>query len=196
MKKQQITPEEKRAFLGKEKMTTADLLKFLPLYGKTQKDVVVAFSNYYQDISGGQSFLGQLSKVDGVRFFNPNGEMLVDVANWEFEWWIDGELVSTNPNPRLVDLRPSVCDGVVSITHRITEKATGATFERVEWAYLDYNDIGNCLDCSECPSQFEVFYTFYPDVEKYHFQSQHGKYDFNTDNKYTVKDLLSLISRL
>ena len=163
------------------------LLVFLSLYGTKQRDIVPAFVNYYQDITGGQSLLGNLTLVDGESI-NLNG-------NFQFEWIIDGVTVSTLANPTLDDLSGIECDGVVQMTLRVTDGQSGSVFSRTQWAYLDYNYTGNC-DTEGAPSQFEVFYEFFPVVEPYHYQVAYSPYDVNENNSFDSSDLLSLLSSL
>ena len=171
-----------------------DLLNLLSLYGTQQEDITPAFNNYYQDISegGGYSYLGQLSLVNGVAFFLSPNIVQVDTSSYEFEWLINGVNLTSRANPQIYSFSELQCDGVVLMSLSITDKLSRATFERTQWAYLGYNYILDC-DCIECPSLFDVFYDFYPDVEPYFYQSAFSVYDYNNDNLFSTVDFIGLL---
>jgi len=169
-----------------------DVLDFLEVYGTTTPDVLPAFNNYYQDIGEGGSNLGQLSLVNEELFINNLGELIVDTSNYTFNWYINNTLQCSETNPKLWDLNNNLqCDGVVNLTLEIVTPSE-AIYSRDQWAFLDYNEISNC-NCAECPSLFEVFYTFYPDVEPYHYQISPAKWDLNSDQIINSNDLLILL---
>lgn len=169
-----------------------DILDFLGVYGTTTPDVLPAFNNYYQDITGGGSNLGQLSLVDGELFITNTGVLITDTTGYTFDWYINDVLQCTEANPKLWDLDNNLeCDGVVELTLEVITPSE-AVYSRTQWAYLGYNYIDDC-DCPECPGLFEVFYTFYPDVEPYHYQVSPAKWDLNADQAINLADLLLLL---
>lgn len=174
---------------------TNDLLNFLALFGTHQDYVLPAFNNYYQDISegGGYSYLGQLSLVNGVAFFGSSQELIVDTTKWEFEWRINDQLLTTRASPQIYNFQELDCDGVVLMKLTIHDKVSKAAFDREEYAYLGFNYIEDC-DCSSCPSPIDVFYTFYPEVSDYYFQTVYSAYDYNLDNYFDTNDVLVFLA--
>ena len=172
-----------------------ELLNFLAYFGSSIYDgpeVVPAFNNYYQDISGGQSTLGNLTLLNGERMFMP-GEVDPDYSDFEFAWFIDDALVSTEPNPILEELNPGY-QGVMKMGLQITHLPSGVSYEREEFAYLGFNgQPSNPNITSEYPSQFGVFYTFYPDVDAYS-EFAYLLYDFDKDGSIGGKDLLLFLA--
>ena len=169
-----------------------DLLGLLGQYGTVTPDAIPAFNNYYQDITGGGSNLGQLSKVNGELFITNTGVLITDTTGYTFDWYINDVLQCTEANPKLWDLDDNLsCDGVVEMRLDITTPQ-GAKYSRTQWAYIDYNYIANC-NCPECPSLFEVFYTFYPDVVPYFYQTQCATWDLDCNQMVDSNDLLTLL---
>ena len=170
-----------------------DLLQFLGQYGMPTIDVIPAYNNYYQDIGVGGSNLGQLSKADGSLFINNNGILITDTTGYTFDWYINDVLQCTEANPKLWDLDENlICDGIVELRLDITTPQ-GAVYTRTQWAYIDYNYIANC-ECENCPAPFEVFYTFYPAVPAYFYQSECAEFDFNCNQTIDSSDLLQFLS--
>ncbi len=133
-----------------------NLNQFLSSFSRTLETVPQvwpAFNNYYQDINVGGSRLGNLTLLNGERMFPPN-EPDKQYPDFTFEWYINGSLRTTSPNPTLADLKPE-CDGVVKIKLIITHLPTQSIAEREEWGYLDYLDTDSC-ETEGAPSQFEV----------------------------------------
>ena len=173
--------------------STIELLELLGMYGTNIPDVVPAFNNYYQDITGGASNLGQLSLVNGELFVTNVGDLVTDTVGYTFDWYINDVLQCTEVNPKLWDLDDNlVCDGVVRMRLDITTPQN-AKYSRTEWAYIDYNYIDNC-ECEDCPNLFEVFYTFYPDVQPYYYQVECAEYDFDCNQTINASDLLTFLS--
>jgi len=171
-----------------------DLLDLLGMYGTATPDITPAFNNYYQDITGGGSRLGQLSKVDGELFVTNIGELVNDTTNYLFEWYINDVLQCIEANPKLWDLDDNlICDGVVELKLVIKNIQRGSEFERTQWAYLDYNYIDNC-DCLGCPNLFEVFYDFYPEVDAYYYMTVPDRWDFNANGLIDSSDLTTFLS--
>jgi hypothetical protein len=171
-----------------------DLLSFLALYGTTIPDILPAFNNYYQDISGGGSNLGNLTLLNGSAFLAPGNVVLQDTTNYKFDWYINGVLQCSEANPKLWDLDDNLeCDGVVELKLRVTDNVYGTVFERTQWAYIDYNYINSC-NCPECPPIVSVFYTFYPDVDSYYYIVDCATWDLNCDNEISSSDLLIFLS--
>ena len=169
-----------------------DILDFLAVYGNKTEDVLPAFNNYYQDITGGASNLGQLSLVDGGLFVTNTGVVVTDTLGYTFNWYINDVLQCSEVSPKLWDLDDNLeCDGVVELTLEVITPSE-AIYSRTQWAFLAYNYIGDC-DCPECPGLFEVFYTFYPDVEPYHYQVSSAKWDLNADQTVNSADFLLLL---
>lgn len=169
-----------------------DILEFLVVYGTATPDVLPAFNNYYQDITGGGSNLGNLSLADEELFVSNEGVVVTDTIGYMFNWYINNVLQCSEANPKLWDLDDNLeCDGVVELTLEIITPSE-AIYSRTQWAFLGYNYIDDC-DCSECPSFFEVFYTFYPDVEPYHYQVSPAKWDLNGDQTINSMDLILLL---
>lgn len=171
------------------------LLKFLSLFGSTQSDVTPAFGNYYQDIniSGGGSYLGNLSLVDSEPFFVQTVNLNFDTTGYDFQWYINDVLLTNLANPKVFNFAELDCDGVVTFLLRITDESTGAIFEREQYGYLGFNYIDDCA-CNECPSQWNVFYPFYPQVQQYFYQVSFGDYDYNQNNIYDISDLMFFLS--
>ena len=196
-KKAELTSEEISEDYIITKMSSAgynaqDILDFLAVYGDNTEDVLPAFNNYYQDITGGASNLGQLSLVDGELFVTNTGVVVTDTLGYTFNWYINDVLQCSEVSPRLWDLDDNLeCDGVVEVTVEIITPSK-AVYSRTEWAFLAYNYIDGC-DCIGCPNFFEVFYTFYPDVEPYHYQVSPAKWDLNADQAVNSIDLLLLL---
>tara|TARA_R110000751_G_scaffold11508_1_gene40461 strand:- start:3558 stop:4154 length:597 start_codon:yes stop_codon:yes gene_type:complete len=174
---------------------TADLLNFLALFGTHQDYVLPAFNNYYQDISegGGYSYLGQLSLVNDTAFFTPDQQLIADTTKWKFEWRINDELLTNRASPQIYSFQELICDGVVSMKLTIIDRVSSASFEREEYAYLGFNYIADC-DCPACPSQIDVFYTFYPEVSDYFFQNSFSEFDYNQDNYFDTSDALVFLT--
>ena len=173
--------------------TISDVLEFLGMYGITIPDVTPAFNNYYQDITGGASNLGQLSLSNGELFVTNTGVLITDTTGYTFDWYINDVLQCTEADPKLWDLDDNLsCDGVVEMRLDITTPQ-GAKYSRTQWAYIDYNYIDNC-DCLNCPSLFEVFYTFYPDVPSYFYQVECAEFDFNCNQTIDSSDLLTILA--
>tara|TARA_R110000751_G_scaffold279536_1_gene381989 strand:- start:188 stop:784 length:597 start_codon:yes stop_codon:yes gene_type:complete len=174
---------------------TDDLLKFLSLFGTNQDYILPAFNNYYQDINegGGYSYLGQLSLVNGVPFLSPDQQVISDTTKWEFEWRINDELLTTRASPQIYNFEELICDGVVLMKLTIRDRVSNASFEREEYAYLGFNYINDC-DCLDCPSQIDVFYTFYPKVSNYFYQTAFSEYDYNQDNYFDTNDALVFLA--
>ena len=171
---------------------TLDVLDFLSAYGITTPDVLPAFNNYYQDITGGGSNLGNISLVNGELFIGNTGDVVTDTLGYTFNWYINDVLQCSEANPRLYDLDNNLeCDGVVELTLEITTPSE-AVYSRTQWSFLGYNYIEDC-DCPDCPLFFEVFYTFYPDVDPYYYQVSPAKWDLNVDQAVDTADLLLLI---
>ena len=169
-----------------------DILDFLGVYGVTTPDVLPAFNNYYQDITGGASNLGHLSLVDGELFVANTGAVVTDTLGYTFNWYVNDVLQCSEANPKLWDLDDNLeCDGVVELTLEVITPSE-AVYSRTQWAFLGYNYIDDC-DCPECPGLFEVFYTFYPDVEPYHYQVSPAKWDLNADQAVNSADLLLVL---
>ncbi len=171
---------------------TLDVLDFLSAYGITTPDVLPAFNNYYQDITGGGSNLGHISLVNGELFIANTGDVVTDTLGYTFNWYINDVLQCSQANPKLYDLDNNLeCDGVVELTLEVTTPSE-AVYSRTQWSFLGYNYIDNC-DCPECPNLFEVFYTFYPNVNSYYYQVSPAKWDLNADQAVNTADLLLLI---
>lgn len=169
-----------------------DILDFLSAYGITTPDVLPAFNNYYQDITGGGSNLGHISLVNGELFIDNTGDVVTDTLGYTFNWYINNVLQCSQANPKLYDLDNNLeCDGVVELTLEITTPSE-AVYSRTQWSFLGYNYIEDC-DCLDCPLFFEVFYTFYPDVDPYYYQVSPAKWDLNADQAVNTADLLLLI---
>ena len=167
---------------------------FTSRFGRSLDDAPVlfpAFNNYYQDISGGGSFLGNLTKMDGVKLFSPGQNPSYPDLKWK--WYINGVLVSELANPKLSDLKHG-CDGVVKIKLWVSHLPTGVIYEREEWGYLDYNDVESCPPDPTAPSQFEVFIPFYPDVDP---KVEYGimPWDLTGDKKVTTADLNKFLAK-
>jgi hypothetical protein len=177
------------------KFKASDLLMFLAFYGSevhNGPEILPAFNNYYQDISGGQSTLGNLTLINGERMFMP-GEPDPVYSDFNFEWWIDDILISTEHNPTLEDLNPGY-QGVMQIRLNVAHLPTGVNYEREEFAYLGFNgQPPNPNITSEYPSQFEVFYTFYPEVDIYE-EYAYFVYDFDDDGSVGSADLLTFLA--
>ena len=170
---------------------------FTAQFGRTLNDcpeIFPSFNNYYQDINVGGSRLGNLTRVNGVLLFpasNPNAEY----PDFEFRWYLNGVLVSTLGNPRLSDIKPEGCSGVMRMRLEVIHKPTMSYGAREEWCYLQYLDLAVCEPQEDAPSQFGVFVPFYPAVnprEEYMGLA----YDFNGDGVVNVTDLTIFLSRL
>ena len=171
---------------------TLDVLNFLSAYGITTPDVLPAFNNYYQDITGGGSNLGHISLVNGELFIGNTGDVVTDTLGYTFNWYINDVLQCSEADPKLYDLDNNLeCDGVVELTLEITTPSE-AVYSRTQWSFLGYNYIEDC-DCPDCPLFFEVFYTFYPDVDPYYYQVSPAKWDLNYDQVVDSLDLLLLL---
>ncbi len=171
---------------------TLDVLDFLSAYGITTPDVLPAFNNYYQDITGGGSNLGHISLVNGELFIGNTGDVVTDTLGYTFNWYINDVLQCTEANPKLWDLDDNLeCDGVVELTLEVITPSE-AVYSRTQWSFLGYNYIEDC-DCPDCPLFFEVFYTFYPDVDPYYYQVSPAKWDLNYDQVVDSLDLLLLL---
>ena len=189
---EELSHEEITARMLDAGYNTLDVLDFLSAYGVTTPDVLPAFNNYYQDITGGASNLGHISLVNGELFIANTGDVVTDTLGYTFDWYINDVLQCSEANPKLYDLDDNLeCDGVVELTLEITTPSE-AVYSRTQWSFLDYNYIDNC-DCPECPDLFEVFYTFYPNVNSYYYQVSPAKWDLNVDQVVNTADLLLLI---
>lgn len=170
---------------------------FTAQFGRTLNDcpeIFPSFNNYYQDINVGGSRLGNLTRVNGQLLFpasNPNAEY----PDFEFRWYLNDVLVSTLGNPRLSDIKPEGCSGVMRMRLEVIHKPTMSYGVREEWCYLQYLDLAVCEPQEGAPSQFGVFVPFYPDVnprEEYMGMA----YDFNGDGVVNVTDLTIFLGRL
>jgi hypothetical protein len=172
---------------------SSDFLEFLSTYSSITPDIIPAFNNFYNDIAGGGSYVGNLTLVNEERFFDPTNELIMDTTGYVFDWYINDVLQCSEANPQFWDLDNNLdCDGVFELQLVVTTP-NGAEFSRTQWFYANYNGVSiglpTCV-CPECPSQFNVFYTFWPDVEPYFFQTEYMKWDLNDDNRVDVNDLL------
>lgn len=189
---EELPYEEITARMLEAGYNTQDILEFLVVYGTTTPDVLPAFNNYYQDITGGGSNLGNLSLVDGGLFVSNEGVVITDTIGYTFNWYINDVLQCSEADPKLWDLDNNLeCDGVVELTLEVITPSK-AIYSRTQWAFLQYNYIENC-DCPECPGLFEVFYTFYPDVDPYYYQVSPAKWDLNADQAINTADFLLLL---
>jgi len=190
---EELSQEEITTRMLNEGYNVQDILDFLGVYGTTTPDVLPAFNNYYQDITGGGSNLGNLSLVNEELFVTNTGVVVTDTLGYTFNWYINDVLQCSEANPKLWDLDNNLeCDGVVELTLEIITPSE-AIYSRTQWAFLGYNYIDDC-DCPECPSFFEVFYTFYPDVEPYHYQVECAKWDLDCNQIVNSNDLLILLN--
>lgn len=177
-------------------VSTAELLNFTKMFGRQLIDcpkIFPSFNNYYQDIGVGGSRLGNLTKVNDQLLFpanNPNAEY----PDFEFRWFINGHLVSELGNPRLSDIKPQDCCGVVRLMLHIYHKPTGSFAQREEWAYLQYLDLPFCTPPLGAPSQFGVFVPFYPDVDPY-TEYMGLDYDYDKDGVVGASDLLTFLNK-
>lgn len=173
-----------------------DLLALLGQYNTNTPNIVPAFNNFYNDVGGGGTYVGNLTLVEGERFFNPANQMVIDTTGYTFDWYVNDVLQCSETNPQFWDLDNNLdCDGVFELQLVVTTP-TGAVFSRTQWAYVNYNspelNLPTC-DCLECPTQFNVFYTFWPDVDPYFYQTQCTSWDLNCDQIVNINDLLILL---
>ena len=114
---EELPYEEITARMLEAGYNTQDILEFLVVYGTTTPDVLPAFNNYYQDITGGGSNLGNLSLTDGELFVSNEGVVVTDTIGYTFNWYINDVLQCSEADPKLWDLDNNLeCDGVVELT--------------------------------------------------------------------------------
>jgi hypothetical protein len=170
----------------------SDLLSFLGSYGMITNDITPAFGNYNQDITGGGSYLGQLSLVNGENMFNIN-EPIIDTLNYDFEWHLNGEFITDISNPKVYNFSNIECDGVMELTLSIKDLNSGAVFSRTEWSYFGFNNIEDC-NCDFCPGQFDVFYEFYPTVDSYYYMTECANWDLDCNGMVALGDLMIFLA--
>lgn len=169
---------------------TNEILKLLAQFGnniENSPDVVPAFGNYFQDAGVGGSLIGNLTIVNGERLY-PNGNTS-EYPDFTFEWYNDGQLMTTKHHPTVADIVRPDYDGVVEIKVMIKHLPTSTIYERTQWAFFDMLGVSPTLEGNGRPLRWEVFYNFYPD-EKF------GRLEMDKDGDGLVSttDLLDLIS--
>ena len=174
-----------------------DLLELLSDYGTNTPNIVPAFNNFYNDVGGGGTYVGNLTLINGERFFDPANQLLIDTTGYTFDWYINNVFQCSETNPQFWDLDNNLdCDGVFELQLIITTP-TNAVYSRTQWAYANYNspelNLPTC-DCVDCPSLLNVFYEFYPNVEPYFYQVECSSWDLNCDNTVSISDLLLFLS--
>ena len=169
-----------------------DLLDFLTHYGQSIDDITPAFGNYNQDISVGGSYLGQLSLVNDEPIISVD-VVNIDTLNYEFSWYLNEEFMTNLSNPKVYDFDSIECDGVLQLQLVITDLNSGAKFSRKEWSYFGFNNIEDCV-CDNCPSQFDVFYDFYPEVDPYYYMIECATWDLDCDGIIGSNDLMLFLS--
>ena len=171
---------------------TADFLEFQSQFGRNIVNspvVLPAFANYFQDMNGGLSILGNLTLLGGERMF-PVDEPNKTYPDFGFSWYVDGVFMTSTHNPIINELKPEGYDGVLSITLKVIHKPTNTIYERTQWAFLDWNDEPNTLEGGDRPMRWDVFYDFYPDSESF----GDLKWDLDDDGVVSTTDLLTFIA--
>jgi hypothetical protein len=174
--------------------TSSDLIQFLAHYGYETPDVLPAYNNYYQDINVGGSYLGNLTLFNGEPVIQSNLPQ-IDTLNLTFTWRLNDVIQCQEVNPRIWDLDDNLaCDGVLVMSLNVKHEFYEWEFKRETLSYFGYNYIDDCI-CPECPPQFSVFYTFYPnDYEPYDYLIAHAKWDLNEDNIINIQDLIQFLA--
>jgi len=173
---------------------TNELLTLLAQFGRNiqnSPDVIPAFGNYYQDAGPGESYIGNLTLVNGVRMYE-NGDNTSELQDFQFQWFVDGELKFQSHHPKVKDLVPDDYDGVLRVQLIIKHLPTGTIYERSQWAFFDMIGISPTLEGGERPMRFGVFYDFYPDVDPYAFAVLEA--DLDGDGMVSTSDLLAVIA--
>lgn len=171
----------------------ANLLTVFAAFGQSieqSPDIVPAFANYNQDIGpNGGNNLGNLSLVNNERMVGPDNQPRIPLDDFDFRWYIEGQYKTDKPSPNMNDLKGDI-GGVLLITLIIIHKPTSTLYERSEFGYFGYNDLPD-NDLPDRPSQFAVFYDYYPEVDPRHY----GKLisDLDGDGKVNALDLLSVL---
>lgn len=156
--------------------------------------ILPAFNNYYQDISGGNSEIGNLTLVNGERLF-PAGQPHQNYPDFKWKWFVNGKLVSEKSNPTYADFRDNMeCSGVMRLMLWVEHRPTGVIFEREQWAYIQYNDLGQMCNVVDAPPPFGVFYPFYPDVDVYE-EYAIMPWDLNGDKRVSTGDMVIFLQK-
>jgi hypothetical protein len=173
-----------------------DLLDFLGNHGSEleslnpeMEQVTPAFYNYYQD-NADQSYLDNLTIIDGVPIRLSNGTFTRDTTTMVFNWYVNEQLAHQGfdfPCDKIPDVSP--CDGVIEIGLEMQWQEQ--TWFR-EWpAYVQLTNYPDCdiIDlCGQC-----VFYDYDPDCGIASFVvGGTYKWDFNNDNLINMTDLIFL----
>lgn len=180
----------------KDKYNQEDLNAFTAVFGTTKDrvpDIFPAFNNYYQDISGGGSTVGNLTTLNGEAMFPPG--QFPSYPDFEWKWFINGKLCSEVAQPTYADLLEDMeCDGVVMHTLWIQHKPTGMIWERSYWGFIGGNSTSDC-DIPGAPPQFGVFVPFYPEGVDPYIEYGIVPWDLNGDSRVNTGDLTIFLGK-
>lgn len=157
------------------------LTLLLGFFGQDVPDVQPAFSNYYQDINGGNDGFDNLTRIDGT--FQPDR-----LSEFTFVWlWQGNEY--TAQDLVFADVEWN-CDGVMDVGLRAIHNETGATFERWQVSFAEWGNTNlypsPCLEgvCQFCTDPIWIPYS------DYEYQTGLAVWDCNGDNHANTADLL------
>lgn len=182
-------------------------------YGRAAVDIVpeifIDFHPYHQDIEGGGSRFGNLTRVttpiDTIFLFPPGLDP--KYPDLEFKWWLNDTLTYTGGNPRVRDFKRKY-SGIMWLHVYVRHKTTGVTFNRGKWVYIqfdEYNDNPNKglipdefvyvpLGETRPSGQFGVFVPWYP-VDFIPFDHVQMDHDYDHNGIVTATDLSVFLTR-
>jgi len=172
--------------------TTNETLELLAQFGRniSQSPVVLpAFANYFQDMNGGLSRIGNLTLLNGEPMFSHDNQDAV-YSDFDFKWYADGVFKTDTQNPIINEIKPDGYDGVFMVRLEINHKPTNTIYTREQWAFFDWNDEPNTLEGGDRPMRWEVFYQFHPEGEQF----GRLKYDYDNNGLVSTIDLLAFIA--